>query len=551
MDYAMHDTANDFRLSGLAVYLVYEGLMDADTASEALAISAQRNISLTSHLVRSGILGSDRILACCVKHFGLPVLELKHYEAVYSHENMISPELIYRYRVIPVYRDEHNLHIGIADPTDQAIVAAIRFHTGLRIHLTLVAEDELDKIINVIRRSSMLGLQLETMLAKIATVEEPCVEIEYEQNDEPVIEFVDRMLQDAVEKQVSDIHIEPYEQFCRIRFRHDGLLSEAAQVPRHLATRLFARLKIMANLNIAERRMPQDGRFQLQKEKRMHVRMNISPTLYGEKIVLRLLNTMHIHHDTRSLGMTTEQLALFIEEINQPQGLILVTGPTGSGKTVTLYSALHYLNQIEKNISTIEDPVEIEVSGINQVSINPVIGLDFAAILRSFLRQDPDIIMIGEIRDVNTANIAVQAAQTGHLVLSSIHANSAVETIVRLNSMGIAAHHLSGSLSLIIAQRLVRTLCQLCKQPALTCPGTYRPVGCARCREGYQGRTAIFELLPVNDMLAELIISGASVRQLLAVVREQGYMLLADAGQAKIRSGVTSEEELRRVLGTR
>lgn len=375
-------------------------------------------------------------------------------------------------------------------------------------------------------------------MSKITTTEEQEILPDNpEENDEPVIEFVDCLIQEAIQKQVSDIHLEPYQQYCRIRFRCDGLLSLAASVPLALANRIITRLKIMANLNIAERRRPQDGRIKLPLAAHIDIRTNTCPTLYGEKIVLRILDMSHINLKIDSLGMTAAQNNLFHEKLSQPQGLILVTGPTGSGKTVTLYSALHDLNQIEKNISTVEDPVEIELAGINQVNIHPRIGLDFAVVLRSLLRQDPDIILVGEIRDAETANIAMQAAQTGHLVLSSLHTNSAAETIIRLQSIGVSAYHLISSISLIIAQRLVRVLCSHCQGN-----------GCAQCYQGYQGRIGIFELLPVTESIATLILSHANTAQILEKMQQEGCLSLWEAGMEKVRQGITSLAELERVL---
>lgn len=310
-----------------------------------------------------------------------------------------------------------------------------------------------------------------------------------------VIEYVDQLLNEAILKHISDIHIEPYEDYCRIRLRRNGLLYEAANIPIHLANQVIMRLKVMAQLNTAEKRLPLDGRLQINTAFKNDIRINTCPTLFGEKAVLRILDTKQINLDINSLGMTDFQKEIFLKKLSHPQGLILVTGPTGSGKTMTLYSALRHLNQIEKNIVTIEDPVEIELTGINQTNINPRIGLDFSITLRTLLRQDPDIIMIGEIRDVETATIALQAAQTGHLVLSTLHTNNAAEVLSRLHSMGIATHYLMNSISLIIAQRLIRTLCQHCKK--LDNTPTHK--GCGHCHHGYSNRIGIFELLSLPE----------------------------------------------------
>ena len=548
-------------LHGLAGYLYRDGLIDYPTAKAALHAVTMQGMTLTQYLVQFNQLSSQLILEYCAKLSGLPVCDLKPEDYTF-HGDIIKPELVQRYRVIPINRDKKQLYLGITDPTDHAAITAIGFHTGLSIHPLLVREDELDKIIHLYFRQMNLNSQLECALSRITPVENPPSAVEKnEEDDEPVIQFADHLIDEAIEHRISDIHIEPYEEHCRIRFRRDGLLHEAAVVPLHLATRLATRFKIMGNMNIAERRLPQDGRIQLREPDKRDIRINTCPTLHGEKMVLRILDAGHVQLDIHLLGLTATQEALLLANLAQPQGLILVTGPTGSGKTMTLYSALHYLNQIEKNIVTVEDPVEIELPGINQVNVNPKIGLDFASVLRTCLRQDPDIIMIGEIRDTETANIAVQAALTGHLVLSTLHTRSAVETMIRLQSMGIAAYHLANSISLIVAQRLVRKLCDHCKQPEIlpprlddthahTTPFTaFRPIGCQYCNQGYQGRIGIFELLPVTEKITQCLLSGKSLSQILIQVQRTEGMRLWEAGLQKIRQGITSLAEITRVAG--
>lgn len=341
--------------------------------------------------------------------------------------------------------------------------------------------------------------------------------------DAEPIQLADQLIQHALTLSSSDIHIEPYEKNCRIRYRQDGLLQKIAEIPAHQASGLITRLKVMAKMDIAERRLPQDGRFQLEK---IDVRMNTCPTLYGEKAVLRLLDTTNISLDIDSLGLHENQKKIFLKTITRPQGLILVTGPTGSGKTVTLYSALNFLNKIEKNISTVEDPVEIELPGINQVNINPKINLTFSQVLRTFLRQDPDIIMVGEIRDAETAKIAVQAAQTGHLVFSTLHTNSAIETLNRLQSLNIAPYNIIHSISLIISQRLIRK----------------------SSINGYLGRMAIFELLTLSDNLSELILQNANTATLLSQAKNEGFSTLYENGLKKVSEGLTTLTELHRVI---
>jgi type IV pilus assembly protein PilB len=376
------------------------------------------------------------------------------------------------------------------------------------------------------------------LLGRIAHDETLHIAEEFTNYDEPVIKFVNHVIQHALQQTASDIHIEPYTAHCRIRYRRDGILHEVAEVPSHLASRLVSRLKVMAKLDIAERRLPQDGRLQLHG---MDIRVSTCPTLFGEKIVLRLLDPQKMSLNIDHLGFDDTQKKLFLSKIKQPQGMILVTGPTGSGKTVTLYSALHHLNTAEKNISTVEDPIEIQLTGINQVPVNPKIGLDFATVLRTFLRQDPDILMVGEIRDKETATIAIQAAQTGHLVLSTLHTNSALETITRLHSMGIEPYNIVSAVSLVIAQRLVRKLCTACKQPERIGKEIFfRANGCDHCLQGYSGRTGIYELLPITTEITEPILNGTYL--------SQAHDSLYQAGLEKVHQGITSLSEIHRVI---
>jgi type IV pilus assembly protein PilB len=357
------------------------------------------------------------------------------------------------------------------------------------------------------------------------------------QYDEPLIQFVDQLIQHATQQRASDIHIESYEHCCRIRFRKDGILYVISEIPKHISSRLITRLKVMAKLDITEKRLPQDGRF---KHHFMDVRINTCPAHFGEKIVLRLLDANQFSLDIDQLGMNAAQKNIFLKKITRPQGLILITGPTGSGKTLTLYSALNYLNSTEKNILTVEDPIEIKINGINQVNIHPKIGLDFSHVLRNFLRQDPDIIMVGEIRDLETAKIAVQAAQTGHLVLSTLHTNNTLETLTRLRSIGVEPHQIISSISLIIAQRLVRKICAFCNNHAASL--------CANCVNGYEGRTAIYEFLEISNELSELILTNSDLNTLEQQAKKQGFISLYDAGHEKVNQGITTLAELQRAV---
>ena len=549
-------------LNGLASHLFRDGMVNAENIQTAVHQAREQGLTLTSYLVRFNILSSQTILDYCAKQFGLPIFDLKNDERIWTENLILKPELIYRYRILPLHHDQKYLYLGITDPTDHATITAIEFHAGLFIRPMLIAEDMLDKIIETHFHPTDLNSQLESALSKVTPLEQTASPQEStEENDEPVIKFVDQLLQNAIQHHASDIHIEPNATHCRIRFRQDGLLYEAANIPLYLAIRITTRLKIIANLNIAERRLPQDGRIQLRQSSRIDIRINTCPTIFGEKIVLRILDSNTVNFDINMLGFTDIQKQLFLEKLTQPQGLIIVSGPTGSGKTSTLYSALQHLNQIEKNISTVEDPVEIELKGVNQVYINTKIGLDFACVLRTFLRQDPDIIMVGEIRDAETAMIAVQAAQTGHLVLSTLHTNSAAETIVRLQSMGLLPYHLVSSISLIIAQRLVRKLCDHCKQPEMlptechqqfksTSPFiAYKAHGCKFCHQGFKGRIGIFELIPMTDKIIPVLLTGANMAQIHKEIKTENCMLLWEAGLEKVRLGITSFTEIIRVVG--
>ena len=376
-------------LTGLIAHLVQDGFLDEHIATKAANAAQQLKMSQVSYLVRNNILSSDDILTYCKKQFGLPVFQLQQFDNTLLNQLIIKPELIYRYRVLPLKMVHTTLYLGVSDPTDQTAIATIGFDTGLHIACMLVSETELNDLLNELARkngqSNVLYTQLATTLSKIAPIEERLAHLDiYENNDEPIIVFVSNLLQEAIEKTVSDIHIEPYELHCRIRFRRDGLLYEATTLPTHIAERVITRIKIMAQMDIAERRLPQDGRIHIRQHDKIDIRVNACPTLFGEKIVLRILNTNPIYIELEALGLTQKQHQLFLEKLKDPQGLILVTGPTGSGKTMTLYAALKHLNHIEKNISTVEDPVEIELAGINQINTNTKIGLNFSTVLRTF-----------------------------------------------------------------------------------------------------------------------------------------------------------------------
>jgi type IV pilus assembly protein PilB len=545
-------------LTGLASHLVYVGLLDSNAAMHALLQANQQQIEFITYLVQEKILSAKSILEVCAKNFNLPVANLKSYQPKELDKTLLNPEIIRRYRVLPLKKHNNQLHIALSDPTNRNTLSTITFYTNLQIVPFLAAEDELTDFIKEYLKEPLASKHLELSLLKELSLEEHSLNIQENaiHYDEPLIRFVDHIIQHALQQCASDIHIEPYGITCRVRYRQDGILQQIAEIPIQLAARLVTRLKVMAKLDIAERRLPQDGRFQ---SHHTDIRINTCPTLFGEKVVLRLLNSSNMSLAISDLGMTPKQEKIFLKHISQPQGLILVTGPTGSGKTVTLYSALHYLNLPEKNISTVEDPVEIQLKGINQVNINPKTNLTFASALKTFLRQDPDIIMVGEIRDTETANIAIQAAQTGHLVLSTLHTNSALESITRIQSMNIAAYNIANAITLIIAQRLIRKLCDYCKQEEyipknILIPNSdeilikiYRAVGCQHCLSGYHGRIGIYEFLPINTALGQQILQQTSSLSLLQQAQREGFQTLRSIGIENVLQGITSLSEINRV----
>lgn len=546
-------------LTGIASYFVENNLLDLKTILFATQQAQRSNITLIRFLSTHQLMTNTAITEVCASYFSLPILNILDYNK-HQLTHIQDVGLIRRYRFIPLAKHDNLLQIAIADPTDQATLDAITFHTGMRIKLALVTEDQLNNFIQTHAHpafaNEFLGKK-ELQKTEIRHVRESTTHY-----DEPLIKFVDNLIQDALQKNASDIHIEPFEKQCRIRYRQDGILYEITEIADNLAIRLCTRLKVMAKLDITERRLPQDGRFQLQQPTIMvDIRISTCPTLFGEKIVLRLLDTHKLSLTIDKLGLLPTQQKLFLEKISAPQGMILVTGPTGCGKTMTLYAALHHLNSSTKNISTAEDPVEIQLAGLSQININTKIGLDFATALRTLLRQDPDIIMIGEIRDKETADIAIQAAQTGHMVLSTLHTNSALETITRLQAIGIISYNLLQVLSLIMAQRLVRQLCPLCKKPDVLNDkfrqkigltkniAIYKAHGCQYCLHGYQGRIGIYELLPLTPDLIDLIITGAPSSILIEKLVQNGFINLYNAGMEKVIQGITSLDEIERVIG--
>lgn len=551
-------------VTGLAKQMVMAQLLDEKTAANA-QLQAQRNkVPLVTYLVQNKLVKSRLLAELAAEQFGLPFFDLQTLDKDYQPKELITEKLIRQHRALPLHRRGNKLFIGISDPTNHQAITDIQFSTGLTTEAVLVEDDKLGDAIEKFFDSGQTGLDsLDDIDLDIDTSAEE--EQSQEADDAPVVRFVNKMLLDSIKGGASDLHFEPYEKSYRVRFRIDGILQEIAKPPIQLAPRISARLKVMAALDISERRKPQDGRIKMRisNSKSIDFRVSSCPTLWGEKIVLRILDSSSAQMGIDALGYEDTQKELYLSALKQPQGMILVTGPTGSGKTVSLYTGLNILNTPDVNISTAEDPVEINLEGINQVNVNPKQGMDFTAALRSFLRQDPDIIMVGEIRDIDTASIAVKAAQTGHMVMSTLHTNSAAETLTRLRNMGVPAFNIATSVNLIIAQRLARKLCGSCKKEveipreALIEEGfpankigtfkLYGPVGCENCNGGYKGRVGIYEVVKITPALQRIIMEEGNSIDIAEQMRKDGFNDLRTSGLLKAMNGVTSLEEINRV----
>ena len=557
--------------SGLAWRLVRDQLLSEEQAENAHGEALKRQQPFVQYLVEEEHLDSRLIALAAADEFGVPLLDLDAIDFADIPLNLVDEKLVSKHRALPIFRRGNRLFIGVSDPTNHRALDEIRFATGLATNAVLVEEVKLaaaiDQAIEAHDKamSDILDTDLDNL--DVATEDDDQRDdSELNVDEAPIVRYVNKILVDAIGSGASDIHFEPYEKYCRVRFRQDGLLQEIASPPVTIANRLVARLKVMSRMNIAERRVPQDGRIKLKlgRSRDIDFRVNTLPTLHGEKVVLRILDASAALVGIDQLGLDPSQKAAFLSAIQKPYGMILVTGPTGSGKTVSLYTALDILNRSEVNISTVEDPVEIQVPGINQVNMNVKTGLTFAAALRSFLRQDPDIVMVGEIRDLETAEIAVKAAQTGHLVLSTLHTNDAPQSLTRLANMGIPHYNIASSVLLIMAQRLARRLCPHCKEAeqlpreALLEEGfgtdeieagltIYRAVGCDRCTNGYRGRVGIFQTMSVSEEIGNLIMAGGNATQLAEQARLEGAADLRESGLSKVKSGITSIEEINRV----
>ena len=564
-------------LSGLARRLVEDGVLDADTAQKASEEARKKAVPFVSHLVRNDIADPRSIATSAAEEFGVPLIDLSCFDIESIPRDLVKEKLIRQHNALPLVRRGPKLFVAVSDPTNLPALDEIKFHTGINTEAILVEEDKLATVID-----QFLNRQDDTALGDLDNDELDDVDLEaFDEDgddeddaanagtdDTPIVRFVNKMLLDAIKGGASDIHFEPYERAYRVRFRTDGILREMSRPPVNLGTRLSARLKVMSELDISERRLPQDGRIKmkLSKTRAIDFRVNTLPTLWGEKVVLRILDPSNAKMGIEQLGFEEDEKERFMEALDRPQGMILVTGPTGSGKTVTLYTGLNILNTSERNIATAEDPVEINLEGVNQVNVNYKVGLDFASALRAFLRQDPDVVMVGEIRDLETAEIAIKASQTGHLVLSTLHTNSAAETLTRLRNMGVPAFNLATSVNLIIAQRLGRRLCTACKKPLDVPKETLQAEGftaedikkgfqvfeanlkgCEKCKEGYKGRVGIYEVVKVTAQLARLIMEEGNSIELSEQARAHGYNDLRRAGLVKVMQGVTSLVEVNRV----
>ncbi len=563
-------------LRGLPKRLVQDGLITEPIAQEMVDTCVKEHMSVVEYLIDRQLVDSRLLAHVSSCEFGLPHYDLDAHNWDLPPKGLLKEGTLRKHKVLPLLQKGSRLVLAVSDPTNQHAVTEIRFQTGFTPELVLVPHDQL--IEGIEHLVSAQGRGIDEALGTMGDVhldelgideaDEGGSDLDSDVDDAPVVRYINKMLLEAIKKGASDIHFEPYEKYYRVRFRTDGILEEISRPPSSVAPRLAARLKVMSRMDISERRVPQDGRIKLKitKTKAIDFRVNTLPTLFGEKIVLRILDAAQAKMGIDALGYEDDQKEAYLKTLNQSQGMILVTGPTGSGKTVSLYTGLGILNTAERNISTAEDPVEINMEGINQVQINTRTKFTFAEALRAFLRQDPDVIMVGEIRDLETAEIAIKAAQTGHLVLSTLHTNSAPETLTRLLNMGVPAFNVATSVNLIIAQRLARRLCNNCKKPYEGIPDRvfqeegfdafgiarddielFQPVGCKQCTNGYKGRVGIYEVLKVTPAISRLIMEGGNSLQIGEKAREEGFRTLRHSALRKVASGTISLEEANRV----
>ncbi|CAH0993180.1 hypothetical protein SIN8267_03321 [Sinobacterium norvegicum] len=564
-------------LSGLARRLVKDELINEADAQQAWSTAHQQKTPFVSHLVSSGLIDAAAIAQSASEEFGNPLFDLSSLNPEAIPADLVAIALVQKHHAIPLFKRGNRLFIGVSDPTNFRAQDEIQFHTGLSTDSVLVNEallaDYIKALVDNDGDSAVDFGDLDDGLEDLDVGPDTSGKGAEEDDssaidDTPIVKFINKMLLDAIKMGASDLHFEPYEKAYRVRFRTDGVLKEMSRPPLALAAKLTARLKVMSEMDISERRIPQDGRIKLKlsKKRAIDFRVNTLPTLWGEKVVLRILDPTSAQMGIEALGYEDDQKEMYLQALHQPQGMILVTGPTGSGKTVSLYTGLNILNTEERNISTAEDPVEINLEGINQVHVNPKVGLGFSEALRSFLRQDPDIIMVGEIRDLETAEIGIKAAQTGHMVMSTLHTNSAAETITRLLNMGVPAFNLATTVSLIIAQRLARRLCKECSTELTDVPREtlikegfkeeeldsltlrqHKPDGCSKCNNGYKGRVGIYEVVRITDSIARIIMEEGNAIDIDDQCRKEGFNNLRRSALLKAAQGLTSLEEVNRV----
>ncbi|MDH5631943.1 MAG: type IV-A pilus assembly ATPase PilB [Gammaproteobacteria bacterium] len=562
-------------LSGLALRLVRDNLLSTADAERFLAEAQKKKTPFVSWLVDNKKLDAATLARAASQEFGVPLMQITAFDHETIPTSLVNEKIIERHRALPLFKRGSRLFVAVSDPTNVQALDEIKFNTGLGTEPILVEDDKLSAMIQKVQDATdttLSDLGDDDGLENLDFADEGDDATGNETsndgaNETPIVKFVNKVLIDAINRGASDIHIEPYEKSYRVRYRQDGVLQEVASPPLALAARIAARFKILSRLDIAERRVPQDGRMKmrLSKNRAIDFRVSTLPTLFGEKIVLRILDPTSATLGVDKLGFETDQKEAFLDAVHRPYGMVLVTGPTGSGKTVSLYTAVNILNTPDRNISTAEDPVEINLAGINQVNINEKAGLDFGAALRSFLRQDPDIILVGEIRDLETASIAIKAAQTGHMVLSTLHTNSAPATLSRLVNMGVPPFNIASAINLIVAQRLGRRLCESCKKPVdlpkeallkagfteedlAKKPTIFGPGGCDTCGgSGYKGRVGIYEVMPLSEAIGEIIMRGGNELDVEKQMIKDGVTPLRRSGLVKILKGITSLEEVERV----
>jgi len=569
----MAAVTNTNNLTGLARAMVNHGWLSEDDADGVWKRASQSGESFVTELIKGKRFKADQVAEFAAASFGFPFLDLGAMDAESLPQGVLDPKLVQKRRVIALFQRGNKLYVATSDPTHLQALDEVKFQTGQAVEPVVVEDDKLGKLIEKVGEvadNTMAVLNAEDLNLDFADEESAAAAQQdtggIEIDDAPVVRYLQKIMLDAINLGASDIHFEPYEKYYRIRYRRDGILSEVAQPPMAIKDKVASRIKVLSRLDISEKRVPQDGRMKmvLSKNRAIDFRVSTLPTLYGEKIVMRILDPTSAQLGIEALGYEPWQKDLLLSAVQRPYGMVLVTGPTGSGKTVSLYTCLNILNKPDVNISTAEDPAEIQLPGINQVNVNDKAGLTFSAALKSFLRQDPDVIMVGEIRDLETADIAIKAAQTGHMVMSTLHTNDAPGTLTRLLNMGVAPFNVASSVILITAQRLARKLCS-CKQPtdipqeALLAAGftgdqldgnwrPYKPVGCDICGgTGYKGRVGIYQVMPITDEMTRIILKGGNESDIADQARREGVLDLRQAGLLKVKSGQTSLEEVEAV----